>query len=249
MKKFIITGLPRSGTTVVCRTIANNNDVYMYKNGNGWYEPFSTFHLGHEEFNPHGRLHDAEKDCNLPYFGFKLFAEDLITVEYCTSNGYVPFAVIRQDIWKAVFSHWNAEHNLANDKVCTFDKSSKDYTLDRKNWTSIDAVPRETLSRIVKKLIKWTKWAYRFEKIYKANIIYFEDITKQNALDNSLNEFFDRDITFNLNYTDDHGLESYAANVDTLVWSEISKMVAKEINLPSDTPQYIKNSLTKYSFS
>lgn len=246
MNKFFITGVPRSGTTVLTKTLSELNNVFVYKNNNDFFEPFGQG-SSKQYLNPYQPLIEAEEQCNSKYFGFKCFNGDTVDIKKLNQElGYKTFAIIRKDIWKSVFSHHIAKTASFREKIDIFDRSSTLHP--NKDIINNTAEFRPGEANLLKlSYFKSLKACYEFETQWKnTDIIYFEDLIKPNASFDCLNEYFGQNITFNLNYDDSHDVEGYFLNWNLDVLKSLSKDVVVRVNLPNDCPDYIKESMYKF---
>tara|TARA_B110000503_G_scaffold143686_1_gene247030 strand:- start:6875 stop:7621 length:747 start_codon:yes stop_codon:yes gene_type:complete len=246
MNKFLITGIPRSGTTILVKTLAKLNDVEVYDDQEGFAEPFKIVNKK-LDLNPYLRLTAVEDKCNSKYFGFKCFPGDLLDINQLNEQrNYKTFAIIRKDIWKALFSYCVAKTKFVRDSTDIFKHSSTLHT-QRPLQTYIDDW-QSPLNQMIRQSYFWrVKSCYEFETQWKnTDIIYFEDLIKPNASFECLNEYFGQEIIFNLDYDDSHDTESYYANFSPEVLSKFSKHMLDTIVLPDDCPDYIKQSICKF---
>lgn len=244
MNKFFVTGLPRSGTTVFLKTLSNLDNVQLYTT-NEYHEPFSwnqqTFALDVES-----RLKEAEGKCTAEYFGFKVFQFDHINFATLLKNDYKPFAVIRKDIWKAVFSKVVASAHLNRRGLDYHNISSTDVALPDE-FTKLEDVYPNVRQSFRKQMYDKMKFAYELETKWKdIDIVYFEDLVKPNSTFDCINNYFGREVVFNLNYNDNQDVEKYLPGYEKDIWRQMSIELNKKILVPDNAPQYIKDCLTKY---
>lgn len=247
MEKFVITGFPRSATTVFTKYIAALDDVHILTKKLGTLEPY--------EYNDEEMFVAPEKDlayheniCDKKYFGFKSFNTDVMNCDYLFQQGYKPISLIRKDIWKSVTS-WCALHLQSNnDKVKSFwEESTKNHVFDREYFASLSDIPVPVWRLFSKALYSRLRVAYAVERYYNnIDIIYFEDIIKPNASFDKLNEYFNEEIIFNLNYQDDMDARDYTPSLPKEFYKHLCVKAKMSLNLPSDTPDYILESLNRY---
>jgi len=247
MNKFLITGIPRSGTTALIKTLSKIDDVFMYSgDSNTFFEPFS---LGNKTqyLNPYQIIEEAEEQCNSKYFGFKCFNGDTVDIKKLNQElGYKPFVIIRRDIWKAVFSHYVAKTASFREKIDIFDRSSTLHPNKDIINNTTELRPGEA-NFLKLSYFKTLKACYDFETQWKnIDIIYFEDLIKPNASFDCLNEYFGQKIIFNLNYDDSHEVNSYILNWNTSVLNTLSNDLIKTAVIPDNCPDYIKDSMYKF---
>ena len=246
MNKFFITGIPRSGTTVLTKTLSRLGNVYVYKNNNEFFEPFGQGSTK-QYLDPYQPLIEAEEQCNSKYFGFKCFIGDTVDIKKLNQElGYKPFVIIRKDIWKAVFSHYVAKTASFREKINIFDRSSTLHpNKDIINNTN-ELRPGEA-NFLKLSYFKTLKACYDFETQWKnIDIIYFEDLIKPNASFDCLNEYFGQKIIFNLDYDDSHEINSYILNWSTSVLNALSNDLINTAVIPDNCPDYIKESMYKF---
>lgn len=246
MNKFLITGMPRSGTTVLINTLGKLDDVFVYSDSKGFGEPFKVMNKT-LELNPYIRLDSVEKECDSKYFGFKVFPNDLVNIEYLHNvKQYKTFVIIRKDIWKAIFSHALAKQTLFINNLDIFAGSSTLHPHDSK-YDKLSDIPPVLLREFKGAFFHRVKQCYEFETRWKnINIIYFEDLIKPDASFGCLNEYFNKDIVFNLNYDNSHDSEAYYSNFSSSALHNLAAYFIKTIDIPNDCPGYIRDSIYKY---
>ena len=246
MNKFFITGIPRSGTTVLTKTLSRLDNVYVYKNNNEFFEPFGAGSTK-QYLDPYQPLIEAEEQCNLKYFGFKCFNGDTVDIKKLNQElGYKPFVIIRRDIWKAVFSHYVAKTTSFREKIDIFHRSSTLHPNKDIINNTTELRPGEA-NFLKLSYFKTLKSCYDFETQWKnIDIIYFEDLIKPNASFDCLNNYFGQKIIFNLDYDDSHEINSYILNWSTSVLNALSNDLIKTAVIPDNCPDYIKESMYKF---
>lgn len=246
MNKFVITGIPRSGTTVFARTLSKIDNIHVANDQHDFYEPFKIM-SNSLDLNPLPRLKELEDNCRSNYFGFKSFPGDLLDLTALRLNGYKTFAIVRKDIWKSIFSHAIARTKLFRDNDNTaFKGSSKLYT-ESVVASSISELPPPLLRMFQDSFFTRIKHAYEFETQYKnTDVIYFEDLIKPNASFKCVNTYFNKEIIFNLNYDDSDDFSSYYKNFSPELLHNMCRHFIQTVNIPNDCPQYIKDSIYKY---
>jgi len=247
MNKFVITGIPRSGTTVFARTLSKIDNIHVANDQHDFYEPFKIM-SNSLDLNPLPRLKELEDNCRSNYFGFKSFPGDLLDLTKLILNDrYKTFAVIRKDIWKSIFSHAIARTKLFRDNDNTaFKGSSKLYT-ETLSASSISELPPPLLRMFQDSFFARIKHAYEFETQYEnTDVIYFEDLIKPNASFECVNNYFNKEVIFNLDYDDSADFTSYYNNFSPELLSSMCKHFIQTVNIPNDCPQYIKDSVYKY---
>lgn len=245
MNKFLITGLPRSGTTIFARTLSKIEDVSLADDANNFFEPFKILSK-RRELNPLPRLTALENSCNTKYFGFKCFPGDLLNLTDLSNSGYKTFAVIRKDIWKSIFSLAIARTELYVNNANVFAGSSTLHMQDLVA-TSMQEMPAPLLRMFQDSFFARIKDAYDFETQWKdIDIIYFEDLIRPNASFDCVNKYFNKEVVFNLDYDDSNDVESYYPNIDNKILRFISAQIINTVTIPKDCPKYIIDSMYKY---
>ena len=246
MNKFFITGIPRSGTTVLIETLSKLNDVSVYSNNNKFFEPFGMGNLK-QHLDPYEPLRKAESKCNSKYFGFKSFTGDTVDIKKLNQDlGYKPFVIIRKDIWKSVFSHYVAKTTMMRQNIDIFYTSSTLHPNKETVNTTEEMRPGEP-NFLKMSFFNTIKVCYEFETQWKnTNIIYFEDLIKPNASFDCLNNYFGQEIIFNLEYNDSHNINAYVSNWSTSVLNVLSRDIIQKAVIPDDCPNYIKESIHKF---
>lgn len=245
MNKFLITGLPRSGTTIFARTLSHLDDISLANDAQNFFEPFKIMSK-RRELNPLPRLNNLENSCKSKYFGFKCFTGDLLNLTNLSNDGYKTFAIIRKDIWKSIFSHAVARTELYVNNSNVFAGSSTLHTQDLVA-TSIHEMPPPLMRMFQDSFFNRVKQAYDFETYWKdIDIIYFEDLIKPNASFDCVNKYFNKEVIFNLDYDDSKDFEGYYPNIDPKVLRFISAQLINSIIPPKDCPKYIIDSMYKY---
>jgi len=246
MNKFLITGIPRSGTTIFARTLSQLDDVDMANDDHDFFEPFKLM-SSTLDLNSLPRLKKLEDSCKLNYFGFKCFPGDLLDLTMLRLNGYKTFAVIRKDIWKSIFSHAIARTKLFRDNDSSaFGASSKLYTQGL-SVSTIEDLPLPLLRMFNDSFFARIKHAYEFETQYEnTDIIYFEDLIKPNASFECVNNYFNKEVIFNLDYDDSDDFTSYYNNFSPELLSSMCEHFMRTVKVPNDCPHYIINSISKY---
>jgi hypothetical protein len=241
MNKFFITGTPRSGTTIFTKTLDQQENIHLHNNGNPFYEPF---HIKFLRLNPLKDLEDASKNIDCKYFGLKLFANSTIHPAELLAQGYKPIYILRKNIWKSTFSQFIQQVQSVSMKPEEFDRLSV-----KNNFSSkINPFTREVKdlnSDILMKMM--VTLANRLVDVYQAEVvqkdkiavIYFEDLIKQDATFDSINNYFDQKIIFNeLDYVPVFPKE-FIKKVTNIVCTRLGEM-------PKDMPSYVIENLEKY---
>ena len=241
-KNFVIVGTPRSGTTFLCDTLNDFDDIWIPKYPN--YEPFNPNVLkkvsvtsNHNAFDQDAiikKFVSYKSSKKVTYFGFKTFLsfhsnlKDLIK-----ENDLDVIIILRKDIWKVIGSMMIAVDN--NDYI----GSSK------KHQPFIFEKTSREIRRIQVFFNQICRVYWELENIFSKdlNIIdkfYFEDLieNKERPL---LNEYFQRTIYFNHGYNDNDDISKYISNFQVM-----KNFILEEVNQYqthySSLPEYIRKS-------
>jgi hypothetical protein len=247
VEKFVITGFPRSATTVFTKTIAQLDNVEIFTKSLGTLEPYE-YNDKEMYVSPEADLQYYESLCNKKYFGFKSFNTDVMNNDYLFQQGYRPISLIRKDVWKSVTS-WCALHLQSNnDQVAKFfEESTKNHVFDKENFESLRDIPKPVWRLFSKALYSRIRVAYQVEKYYNnIDVIYFEDLIKPNSSFEKLNNYFDQEIVFNLNYEDDMEARDYTPSLPKEFYQHLCRQAKMSLVLPDDTPDYILESINRY---
>ena len=259
MNKFFIFGAPRTGTTALAKTLDNYNDIYMYRkisdqvkdNETELFEPFATFN-SKIELDWEEKLAKVEKQYVSKYNGFKLITGDTVHPVYLVKDyRYDPIIIIRKNIWKALFSKLAAIYsaNNNNNSIDVYANSSKDL---EPNFNNI----RHFIPRLMYYLHSYVKLTYELENSSTyIDKIYFEDMIQENKTYEKLNNYFDQEIVFNLNYNDSFDVKQQY--LETNDWTEeYYKILEDQINgfvkkvdfTSKKVPQYLEETLINHPF-
>ena len=183
MKRFIVTGTPRSGTTFLCSRLASLDNVYMDEH-NG-YEPFgfNCSIVDEEEY-----LRQLSFDHPNKIVGFKTWWDVSFMMADHLRN-YDPIVLIRKDIKKVFLSYiillkLGSDHNNSSRKI----NGSESITYNSMG-----------LSYTAHQLLRSY---YYSEKIDATHKMYFEDLVNNNSDNSKLEIYFDRKIDLNPNYSE-----------------------------------------------
>lgn len=249
MNKFFITGMPRSGTTIFTKTLDQQENIHLHNNSNPFYEPF---HLKFLRLNPLKDLEEASKNIDCKYFGLKLFANGTIHPAELLAQGYKPIYILRKNIWKSVFSQFIQQVQAVSMSPEDFDKLSVENNFSSK----IDPFTREVkdlnsdiLMKMMVTLANRLMDVYQAEVVQKDKIavIYFEDLIKQDATFDSINNYFDQKIIFNLNYDNSGDELEYIPVFPKEFLKKVTNIVCTRLGeMPKDMPSYVIENLEKY---
>ena len=259
MNKFFILGAPRTGTTALAKTLNSYDNIYIYKkisaeikdNETELYEPFATF-SSKIELDWQSKLAEVEKHYVSKYNGFKLITGDMVHPVYLVKDhGYRPIIIIRKNIWQALFSKIAAIYAANNNgnSIDIYANSSKDLAHDFSNIRAF--IPR--LMFFLHQIVKIT---YDLENsISCIDKIYFEDMIQKNKTYEKLNDYFDQEIIFNLNYNNNFDIKkqylessNWQEEYYKILEDQINGFVEK-INFSSKKiPQYLEEALVNHPF-
>ena len=260
MNKFFILGAPRTGTTALANTLDNCNNIYMYRkiseevkdNETELFEPFATFN-SKIDLDWQSKLAEVEKQYVSKYNGFKLITGDTVVhpVYLVKNYGYDPIIIIRKNIWQALFSKIAATYAANNDEnsIDIYANSSKNLAHDFSNI-------RPFIPRLMFFLHQIVKITYELENsISCIDKIYFEDMIQKNKTYEKLNNYFDQEIIFNLNYNNNFDVKKQY--LESSNWREEHyKMLEDQINgfvkkidfSSKKIPQYLEEALVNHPF-
>ena len=218
-KGFIVTGVPRSGTSFICQQLSNLDNVYLDRNDN--YEPFSPHSkiLDEFEFLKNLRMSNPDK-----IVGLKAFQVDAWFLDRHLQS-YTPIVMIRKDIRKAFLSLFILIRRGADENWST---------RNRPDVSSIEPTDRE---------IRWQsknilKSYYEAEKINHGYKVYFEDMVNGQSYP-ELEAFFERKLNLNPNYVGSD-IYSYYPDPEKLL-HPLRKMA---IEMGADNfPHYVRKKL------
>jgi len=259
MNKFFILGAPRTGTTALAKTFNNYDDIYIYKkisdevkdNETELFEPFATFN-SKIELDWQSKLAEVEKQYVSKYNGFKLITGDIVHPVYLVKDyGYRPIIIIRKNIWKALFSKLAAIYsaNNNNNSIDVYANSSKDLA---PNFSNI----RNFIPRLMFYLHHNVKITYELENsISYIDKIYFEDMIQKNKTYEKLNDYFDQEIIFNLNYNDNFDIKqqylesnNWKEEYYKILEDQINGFVKKIDFTNKKIPKYLEEILVDHPF-
>ena len=258
MSKFFILGAPRTGTTALAKTLNSYDNIYLHSkpaeevkdNESELFEPFATF--GSKiVLDWQSKLAEVEKQYVSKYNGFKLINGDIVHPVYLVKDhGYDPIIIIRKNIWQTLFSKIGAAY-VSNDEktIDAYTQSSKDTKADFSNF-------RHFLPRLMYYLHLHVKITYELENsISCIDKIYFEDMIQKNKTYEKLNNYFDQEIIFNLNYNDNFDVKKQY--LESSNWKEehyeiledqINGFVKKIDFTSKKIPQYLEETLVNHPF-
>lgn len=245
MNKFIVTGIPRAGTTVFCKTLDTIENIKILHKNHFFYEPFSIGYEGKYSLNPEKELLEEENKCEENYFGFKVFREGFLTPDYLINQGYRPIVLIRKNLWKSVISGFIQLAQASHRQDPTYSSKNTPWT---ESYKTIQDIPPFMRTRFVSSFGNRLMTCYRAERIWKNNIdiIYFEDLIKKDATFKKLNNYFKKEIVFNLNYDDSKDETEYMPGMPIEFFKMVSHEILQKLDDTDDIPHYITESLKKY---
>jgi hypothetical protein len=179
MKKFIVTGTPRSGTTFLCKQIAALDNVVMYDDWD--YEPFGGYGgvLDEEEY-----LRQLQSDHPDKIVGLKTFWQDSFFMNEHLKR-FDPIVLIRKDIQK-VYLSLIVLYRRGYDQ----DKSSRwrpgAETIEYSDFG---------LTSAAHTLLKTYYYSEKMPNLFK---LYFEELTKENTI---LDDYFENKVNLDPGYT------------------------------------------------
>ena len=211
-KGFVVLGLPRSGTTFLCKTLDQFDNVSFPAE----YEPFRV----NIDIN---RVVDSLT--NNRYMGFKTFPfYHLDILDIISNYNLFVIGVLRKDIWKSIGSLLPAIENSDN-----FNPSSKPIKYCYNHSRLEEYFIVNTVHRYLTNIDF-------IEKNFHQNVIYYEDFVNQDYSNDVLNTFFNRQITIRTDYDDSHHPSQYFVDfepVKKLVLDHLDKNIITYEKIPS----------------
>ena len=208
-KKFLVTGISRSGTTKFMDVLNSYDDIWVPKTrevfnvyfGRGFTEQLLD-DIGpmFDRNNVAKKLFDYGLEMGCNYSGFKTFFHSQFDFSGLLKLNNPDIIIMkRRNVWKAIGS--SLRHLMSLDGT------------DKKFVYTPDNI-------FVNSLISQTLNSYwrseNFLKDYNVVAdIFFEDITSNNK-DNAVNEYFERDIDFEYGYTPLNHASDYIENLEEL---------------------------------
>jgi hypothetical protein len=177
-KRFIVTGVPRSGTTFVCKKIAELQTVHM--------DPVP----GYEPFGPEGGVLDEqqylrrlERDNPNKIVGLKTWWEESYDLHHHLKS-YDTIVVLRRDIHKVFLSY------------VVMTRAGFDVNHSSRNRPGAESIEHTDYS--LKYLAHSVLKSYYYsEKMLCTFKLYFEDLSKDNPL---LDEYFETKLDLDPGY-------------------------------------------------
>ncbi len=263
--KFFILGLPRSGTTAIAHTLNDTQNIYMYSskkvdgivdNESYLFEPFALANSKVVLDWKNKLNYTIEPNFKENYNGFKVILGDQVNIRSLVNDfQYRPLIVIRKDIWKVIFSKIAASYATHEDTgaIGTYLKSSRTSKADFTKFLP-------TVQRLEFFLGTFIKAIYELENetnmLDPIDTIYFEDFTKPNTTYDKINNYFQKEIVFNLNYNDDFNLideylseSKWTNNQYKYLSSRIDSMIERfGIKDDAKVPKWLKEILIEHPF-
>lgn len=216
-KNFVVTGTPRSGTTFFCKTLAQCSNIWIPKFPN--YEPFNPMNIVPVSNTLQESIFDTniiiekflnfKQKQNFEYFGFKTFLtyhSDISSL--INTHNFDLFLVLRKNIWKVLCSQLVAMDN-------------KDYQGSSKRFAPFcyDQSNREQrrIFNMFNALCKDYWWSENVGNNHPNLIdkIYLEDLILPNTNLQKVSSYFNQELTFSANYTED-SIGTYIENFSDL---------------------------------
>lgn len=234
-------GTPRSGTTFFCKTLTKFDnilipDVPFYELFNPWALPKISNLIELDLWNQDKVIEkfvNYKNETNKKYFGFKTFPvfHHLDLESLVNNNDLDIIIVLRRDIWKIIGSQMIAIDN--ND----YSGSSLHYRPYQFQNTE-----REK-KRVLAHFLQLTKCFWYNETIFANHKnfiekIYLEDLSDQICSFEKINNYFDRQISFETGYNDNNDLTQYISNIEELK-SFIRSYVKESMHHFKVLPEYL----------
>lgn len=240
---FIILGTPRSGTTFFCNTLNSYSNIWIPEFPNS--EPFNPSIISQTSniFKSNMFDHNAiirkmisfkEKNGH-EYFGFKTFLSwhtDISSI--INENELSIFLMLRRDIWKVLTSLLIA---IDNKKFGGSSKRFEPFYYDGSNRE------RRRIFVIFQNLCRDYWWSENVGHHHASLIekIYLEDIIGKDISFKKINDYFKKEISFSVNYTED-SIEKYITNFDDLKTFILEEVHCSKYHY-SALPEYILKEL------
>lgn len=233
--KFLVTGIPRSGTTKFMEVLSSYDDIWVPKTrevfnvyyGRGFTEDILD-DIGpmFDRKNVATRLFDYGFKKNYRYSGFKTFFHSQFDFSGLLKLNNPDIIVMkRKNVWKAIGS--------ALRHLMSLDNTGKKFVYTPDN-IFVNSLISQTLNSY------WR--SENFLKDY--NIVaevFFEDITT-NDKDSSIDEYFQRDIDFNYGYVPVSHASDYIENIEEL-GDKFSRKILGHWNHYKTLPDYVLDSM------
>lgn len=227
LNKFVLTGMPRSGTTYFLQEIDKLENVSIPK-VNFHYEPFATLNINFI-LNYEDNIERLTESVDTDYFGFKIFAAN--ATNYCrlVDDDFKFIILLRKNFWKTFGSAITARQN-------------SDYIGSSKKYVLNDNDDKHFVQSMENAVITMLQQYYDYETYWRNHpntlgVFYFEDLIKPNASFELLNDYFKQKIVFNANYDDSFSADKYFPKLhqkELLKWK-----VQTRISVPTDIPDYL----------
>lgn len=234
MKRFVILGIPRSGTKFLCNTLDKYSDISFPVR----HEPFT--HLGNagvvSDYYDTSTLDVDGVISKFPtnqYSGFKVFPG---TPPYDIKRIIKQYdmkviGLIRRDGWKVLGS------NMVATQQVDFGISSK--MLPQRYYYSQDNMFE--LTHMMRVIDHYLMSVYTINQTADI-LLHFEELIEDGYTKRHLNSYFKRRIEFNSGYDDSHDYSHYFENFD-VVKKAVLKYVDKNIKKYDIVPSWALDNL------
>ena len=233
--KFLVTGIPRSGTTKFMEVLGTYDDIWIPKTR----EVFNVYFgkgFTKELLNDIGPMFDRnnvakklfdyglEMGCN--YSGFKTFFHSQFDYSgLLTLNNPDIIVMKRRNVWKAIGSSLK--------DLSTLHGTDKKFV-----YTPDNVFVRTLISQTLNSYWRTENFLKNYNVVAD---IFFEDITTNNK-DDAVNEYFERDIDFDYGYTPLNHASDYIENLEEL-GDFYSKKLLNAWTHYKELPDYVLDSM------
>lgn len=233
--KFLVTGIPRSGTTKFMEVLGTYDDIWIPKTR----EVFNVYFgkgFTKELLNDIGPMFDRnnvakklfnyglELGCN--YSGFKTFFHSQFDYSgLLTLNNPDIIVMKRRNVWKAIGSSLK--------DLSTLHGTDKKFV-----YTPDNVFVRTLISQTLNSYWRTENFLKNYNVVAD---IFFEDITTNNK-DDAVNEYFERDIDFDYGYTPLNHASDYIENLEEL-GDFYSKKLLNAWTHYKELPDYVLDSM------
>ena len=207
MKRFIVTGCVRSGTTQFCQTLANQDDINIWHDG-GNFEPFSTPSNIYDEIGWTRHFLGNNKS---EFVGFKQFSGDNTSVlEMASRFNMKMIPVLRKDIISVYLSFAIYQTKVSLNELTDHGSLNMGY--------DYETILREVggLRRLRRNAFFILKQYFLWENTESYQKVYFDDMIEGKEYP-KLNEFFNRKIKFSLDGYKPMSYDNYSNDWEKLI--------------------------------
>ena len=235
MNKFLVTGIPRSGTTKFMEVLQSYDDIFVPKTREV-FNVYSGRGFTNKMLDEIGPMFDRKNvatklfkygfDKGYRYSGFKTFFHSQFDFSGLLNLNKPDIIIMqRRNVWMTIGS--------ALRHLSSLDSSNKKFLYTSDN-IFVSSLISQTLNSY------WR--THNFLKDYNIVAdIFFEDITLNNN-NNDINNYFDREITFDYNYTPKKHASEYIDNIEEL-GNKFNKKILDNWTHFKELPNFVLDSL------